>query len=91
MDTTVLLWLLGTIIGVQTIVLAGLTAAFLSHLKDCGNYRVSTAALLGEIKSNLSRVQRDIGDHDTGLRGQVHKLSSDITPYILRRQKERGE
>lgn len=41
------------------------------------------------IKSLLLRIQQDIGTHETGLRGQVHRLASDITPYILSQQQER--
>lgn len=44
------------------------------------------SAMLAELTTNMRRVIVDIGDHDSGLRGQVHKLASDISPYIVRRQ-----
>jgi hypothetical protein len=38
------------------------------------------------IKAILVRIETDIGTHETGLRGQVHKLACDIAPYVIRSQ-----
>lgn len=91
MTESAVLWLFGTVIGVQTIVLAALASAIWNHVRDCGQFRVEQANLLGRISATLDRVKEDIGDHGSGLRGQVHKLSSDISPYVIREQARRGE
>lgn len=45
---------------------------------------VNSAVNASEIRS----IKAEIGDHNTGLRGWLHKLSNDISPYIIRRQHE---
>lgn len=35
------------------------------------------------MNAKLDRIIQDIGDHDSGLRGQVHQLTDDISPYIV--------
>lgn len=91
MSESTILWLFGTVIGVQTLVLAAIGSMFWTHNRDCGHVRVQQATLLGQILADLRRVQQDIGDHNTGLRGQVHKLASDISPYVIREQQRRRE
>ena len=91
MSESAVLWLFGTIIDVQTLVLAAMGSAIWTHVRDCGRFRVEQARLLGEISADLKRVKEDIGDHDSGLRGQVHQLASDISPYIVRSQHRRSE
>lgn len=91
MTESAILWLFGTVITVQTIVLAALASAIWNHVRDCGRFRVEQATLLGRISATLERVKEDIGDHGSGLRGQVHKLASDISPYVIREQSRRVE
>lgn len=55
------------------------------HAVMCGR----TGEDIAVIKAMLTRIERDIGTHETGLRGQVHKLASDIAPYVVRSQMER--
>ena len=87
MDQSVILWLFGTLIGLQTLVIGGLVSAIWSHAHDCRDFRSSVSASQATMSAKMDRVIQDIGDHETGLRGQVHKLASDITPYVIRSQK----
>lgn len=86
MSEASILWLFGTIISVLLAVMAGMAGWIFHHSRDCRDFRVATAASLATILTKLERVQEDIGDHSSGLRGQVHKLASDISPYIIRSQ-----
>jgi len=87
-------WVLAVVVAAQ----AGLLGFYIKHIIDCNrrdltraieNLHISTT--LATITESLRRVQLDIGDHGSGLRGQVHKLASDITPYVIREQMKRGE
>lgn len=85
-------WVLGILIAAQ----AGLLSFYIHHIVACNtrdrirakeNEQINTS--LAGITETLKRVQTDIGTHETGLRGQVHKLASDIAPYVIRAQRER--
>lgn len=87
-------WTLGILIAAQ----AGLLSFYIHHIIACNkrdrdraaeNLQINTT--LAKITESLRRVEMDIGTHETGLRGQVHKLASDISPYVIREQKRRGE
>lgn len=71
MSETVILWLFGTLITLQTLAIGGLVTVFWSHISQCKE----TAATTARIDTNLARVMTDIGDHSSGLRGQVHELA----------------
>lgn len=83
MTETTTLWLLGTIIGVLTTIIGGMAVWIISHSRDCRDFRVQTAESLASILAKLDRVQKDIGDHDSGLRGAVHELSDKVMPFVL--------
>jgi hypothetical protein len=70
MSEAVLLWALGIIV---TIVI-GLSVAIFNHVKECREPR----ATLAELKSEMARVKEDIGTHDTGIRGHVHRISDQV-------------
>jgi hypothetical protein len=87
-------WILGVLIAAQ----AGLLSFYIHHIIACNkrdrdraaeNLQINTT--LATIVESQRRMARDIGDHETGLRGQVHKLASDISPYVIREQQRRGE
>lgn len=46
---------------------------------------VNSAVNASEIKG----IKAELGDHNTGLRGWLHKLSNDVSPYITRKQHDR--
>lgn len=59
------------------------------HVQHCKDVH----AKLAEIASDVKRIQVDIGTHDTGLRGTVHKNANRVTELdmrlgVLERKKE---
>ena len=83
MDQQVILWVLGVMITLLTVVIGALAQAMLTHTKDCRDFRITLAASNASVSTKLDRVIEDIGDHQTGLRGQMHKMAQDISPYII--------
>lgn len=81
MSETLQIWLFAGAFGMIGV----LFALWWHHASTCGR----TSEDIAVIKGMLGRIERDIGTHETGLRGQVHKLASDISPYIVRSQMER--
>lgn len=83
-------WTLGVLIAAQ----AGLLSFYIHHIVACNkrdrdraaeNLQINTT--LAKITESLRRVEVDIGTHETGLRGQVHKLAGAISPYIIEQQR----
>lgn len=72
MDTQVILWLFGTVITVQLSVLGGVVLAVWK-----------LAQTVAELSVRVIRMERDIGDHDTGMRGDIHNLRSTVMPFVL--------
>ena len=89
MDTTVVLWLFGALISVMSLVLAGICGWIAHHSRDCRDYRVKAAEQAGETRSDLRQVKAELGDRRSGIRGWLHELANDISPYITRKQAER--
>jgi hypothetical protein len=65
MDQTVLLWIL----GIQTTVIIGLAVGLFQHVKECRDVRTEIA----EIKAIAQHVRAELGNHETGIRGQLHE------------------
>lgn len=86
MSEPVLLWALGILV---TIVI-GLAVAIFNHVKDCREPRSE----LAELKIEMVRVKEDIGTHDTGIRGHVHRIADQVAAQeleiaLLQRQVEK--
>lgn len=87
-------WILGMLLAAQ----AGLLSFYIHHIIAC-NRRDQTRAdenllintKLATITETLRRVEVDIGTHETGIRGELHQLIKDVSPYIVREQKRRVE
>lgn len=65
MEQPVLLWIL----GIQTAVIVGLGKALYDHVRECRQVRAD----ITEIKMIALSVKVEIGDHETGIRGQLHQ------------------
>lgn len=83
MSEAVTLWILGSMLAV----LMGLAGALFFHVRECREIRAALASLTVQ----LSHLAKEIGDHDSGIRGQLHRLRGEVSPYILMEQKRRGE
>lgn len=91
MDPTVILWILGTLITILLFALGGVFAWIRSHSQHCSQWHVQASREFGSISTKLDRVIADIGDHDSGLRGQVHDLSNHISPLVIAEQIRRKQ
>lgn len=88
MSESATLWILGTIITVLLLVIAGIARMMLAHAKDCRDFRVKLAADIATLQGDVSRVIRDIGDHESGLRGGMHDLRNRMTPLAIWAERE---
>lgn len=85
MSEQAILWLFGTVITLQVSVLGGVVLAVWK-----------LAQTVAELSSRLMRVERDIGDHDSGMRGDIHALRDKVMPFVLmeslrQEQREKGK
>lgn len=80
MNQDAILWLFGVVIAVQTAVLGFIVKALWDHVETCK----VTAANLASINTNVTRIMIDIGNHESGLRGQAHEHASFLTQHELR-------
>lgn len=87
MSESAVLWVVGTLVS---LVLA-LGAMLLSHFKDCRDFRVKMSADMATLQADVKRVINDIGDHDSGMRGDIHDLRATVSPFVAwaERQQER--
>jgi hypothetical protein len=77
---TVLLWIFGTIITVQSLALCAIAGKLWEHVIHCRDVGATVAEMRGDIK----RLLQDIGTHESGLRGQVHDLNRDLLRLDVR-------
>ena len=75
MSETAILWLFGTVIGVLSLIIAGIWGALWGHITHCKD----VASDVSMLKTNMTRVMQDIGTHETGLRGAVHEAANRLT------------
>ncbi len=67
--------LIKLLIGTQI----SLGSMFVWHLFKCRDTRIDIAT----IKQLLDRIERDIGDHEHGIRGELHRHSSYLTRHEM--------
>jgi hypothetical protein len=67
--------------------IAVLFGLFYRHESKCKTTSEDVAVL----KEQMRSAKDEIGDHETGLRGSLHKLRGEVTPYILKEQMRRKE
>lgn len=85
MDPQSLQWLIGILIIVLLAVIGAMFGLFLKHMGECRDFREKVAGMSAKIDS----VKAELGDHETGVRGALHQLRDDISPWIIRAQMER--
>lgn len=83
MSETLILWLFAGAFGLVGV----LFTLYWRHELKCKGVGEDVAV----IKQVVSDIRKEIGDHESGLRGSIHKLRGEISPYIIREQHRRGE
>ncbi len=78
------------IFGVLITVLIGLAVGFFFHVKEDRDLRVAQAsengelrALIREIQKEVTHLSAEVGGHDSGLRGSLHRLRNEINQRLL--------
>ena len=79
--------LLATLGTVVAIALRWIIAAMRDHSKE----DVQRAERLAVAERDIKRMDAEIGDRRSGIRGWLHELANDISPYIIRKQSERDK
>lgn len=88
MEQSVLLWILGTAVTLLTLAIGGIIRLMVMHSRDCMSHRIEDATHRGAVDAKLERIMADIGSHESGIRGSLHKLRDDISPFIVMAQME---
>lgn len=70
MNDTILLWILGTFV----LCLGAISGLLWRHVEHCKEVH----SKLAEIGADVKRIQSDIGTHETGIRGTVHKTANTV-------------
>jgi hypothetical protein len=77
---TAILWIFGTVIALQTTIVGAIAAALWVHIGHCKD----AASSMARIETNVERLTEDIGTHETGIRGTVHKTANRMTEHESR-------
>lgn len=72
-------WVIGTILLAQTAIIGFLAKALWAHVVECREVR----AQLGGIVEALKVITNEIGDHDRGIRGELHKHTQFLTRHEM--------
>jgi len=66
-------------LGIAITLLIAVLGLLLNHISQCSAFHERVARLEGEV----SGINREIGDHERGIRGNLHRLRSEISPLII--------
>lgn len=73
-------WAIGVLVIIQTAVIGFIGSRLWTHVVECRGVGEKVAAL----DRDVERMKEDIGTHDTGMRGEIHRTSSMSTQHELR-------
>lgn len=73
-------WAIGILVTIQTVVMGFLSTQLWAHVIKCGH----VSAQIASIAKDVERMKEDIGTHERGLRGDVHRAISSCQEYELR-------
>lgn len=83
-EASIPLWVLMLALGgLGTLLTIGIYM-IVNHFRD----DQKRAERLAVVESEVKHITEEIGDHNSGIRGWLHKLQNDWTPYLIRAQKE---
>lgn len=74
--------LLIAIFGIIAVAVGGLYALMIQHIGHCSAVHGRLARQEGKVE----RLERDIGDHGSGIRGELHAHSNTLTEHAMRLQ-----
>ena len=80
MDPDTLRWAIGILVTVNTVLLGFIGNALWAHVVKCGHVSAQNAG----VAKDVERMKEDIGTHDSGMRGDLHRTSTMCTQHELR-------
>jgi hypothetical protein len=66
-------------IGIVITLLVALLGLLLNHISQCSKFHERMAATEAEVRG----IKQEIGDHDTGIRGSLHRLRNEVSPLLI--------
>jgi len=75
-----LLWALGILVTIQTVVTGFIASQLWAHVIKCGH----VIGQLASVSKDVERMKEDIGTTDRGLRGTVHKTANRCSEHEMR-------
>jgi len=73
-------WAIGILVMINIGVTGFLASRLWTHVTECKSVGEKVAAMW----SDVERMKEDIGTHDTGMRGDLHRTSTMCTQHELR-------
>jgi hypothetical protein len=83
MSESVILWIFGILVTINSGIVGVLFLMLWGHIRDCRLAGEARAGALAALKSQQERLIHEVGDHETGLRGAMHKLREDLSPFAV--------
>jgi hypothetical protein len=73
-------WAIGVLVLIQLAVIGFIGSRLWTHVVECRGVGEKVAA----IDKDVERMKQDIGTHESGMRGEIHKISNMATQHELR-------
>lgn len=73
-------WAIGVLVIIQTAVIGFIGSRLWTHVVECRGVGEKVAA----IDRDVERMKEDIGTHERGIRGGVHRTANMVTQHELR-------
>lgn len=73
-------WAIGILVIIQIPIIGFIGSRLWTHVVECKGVGEKVA----RIDADVERMKEDIGTHDSGMRGEIHRTSSMATQHELR-------
>jgi len=73
-------WAIGILVSILALIVGFIGTRLWSHVVECK----STGEKVASMWADVERMKQDIGTHDTGMRGAIHRTESRCTEHELR-------
>lgn len=89
MSESAILWIFGILVTINSGIVGVLFLMLWGHIRDCRKSGDERAGMLATLQAQQNTILREIGDHETGLRGSLHQLRNEVFQSIIRADAER--
>lgn len=73
-------WAIGILVVIQIPIIGFIGSRLWTHVVECKGVGEKVA----RIDADVERMKEDIGTHERGMRGELHRTSSTVTQHELR-------